>query len=126
MNIDEFAAMALLVGHRHKTAESRIRAARWRQRMRRSLRRAVRCVADQAVGYHELRKLFEGVVGDAKVLTRRHVILMAHMSRVSHEVLVNRLAYLGLAKPGSWAWFQANHGIKPAHIRAVLYGEEER
>ena len=53
-------------------------------------------------------------------LTRRHVILMAHIFGVSREALVRRLEDLRLVKPGAWDWFQANGGITNRQARQVL------
>ena len=53
-------------------------------------------------------------------LTRRHVILMAHLFGVSRETLVRRLEELGQVKPGAWDWFQANGGITNQQASEVL------
>ena len=53
-------------------------------------------------------------------LTRRHVILMAHIFGVSREALVRRLEELRQVKPGAWDWFQANGGITNQQAREVL------
>ncbi len=53
-------------------------------------------------------------------LTRRHVILMAHLFGVSREALVRRLEELGQVKPGAWDWFQANGGITNQQASEVL------
>ena len=53
-------------------------------------------------------------------LTRRHVILMAHIFGVSREALVRRLEELRQVKPGAWDWFQANGGITNQQVREVL------
>ena len=53
-------------------------------------------------------------------LTRRHVILMAHIFGVSREALVRRLEDLGQVKPGAWDWFEANGGITNQQAGQVL------
>ena len=53
-------------------------------------------------------------------LTRRHVILVAHIFGVSREALVRRLEELGQVKPGAWDWFQANGGITNQQASEVL------
>lgn len=53
-------------------------------------------------------------------LTRRHVILMAHVFGVSRETLVRRLECLRQVKPGAWDWFEANGGISSQQARRVL------
>ena len=61
-------------------------------------------------------------------LTRRHVILLAHSFGVSREAMVRRLEELGLARNGTWDWFQAHGGITDRQTEQVLGGspkEEE-
>ena len=53
-------------------------------------------------------------------LTRRHVILMAHIFGVSREALVRRLEELRQVKLGAWDWFEANGGITNQQARQVL------
>ncbi len=53
-------------------------------------------------------------------LTRRHVILLAHCFRVSREAMVRRLEELGLARNGTWDWFQAHGGITDRQAKEVL------
>ena len=53
-------------------------------------------------------------------LTRRHVILMAHLFGVSREALVRRLEELRQVKPGAWDWFEANGGITNQQASQVL------
>ena len=68
---------------------------------------------------------FKDVIAGASQLTRRHVIILAHMFDVSREAVVRRLEELGLAKPGTWDWFQANGGITDDQGRQVLGEERE-
>lgn len=63
---------------------------------------------------------FHHVTAGSSRLTRRHVILLAHVFGVSREAMVRRLEELGLAKPGTWVWFQENGGITDAQARQVL------
>ena len=63
---------------------------------------------------------FTELTRGAGSLTRRHVILMAHIFGVSREALVRRLEELGQVKPGAWDWFQANGGITNQQAREVL------
>jgi Zn-dependent peptidase ImmA (M78 family)/DNA-binding XRE family transcriptional regulator len=68
---------------------------------------------------------FKDVTAGASQLSRRHVILLAHMFDVSREAMVRRLEELGLLKPGSWDWFEANGGITDEQARQVLGEERE-
>ena len=66
---------------------------------------------------------FEDITAGASRFSRRHVILLAHAFGVSREAMVRRLEELGLVKPGTWDWFEANRGITNDHERQVL-GEQ--
>ena len=63
---------------------------------------------------------FTELTQGSRSLTRRHVILMAHIFGVSREALVRRLEELRQMKPGAWDWFQANGGITNQQAREVL------
>lgn len=63
---------------------------------------------------------FQEVSAGSDLLTRRHVIVLAHFFGVSREAIVRRLEDLKLAKPGTWDWFQANGGITDEQERQVL------
>ena len=63
---------------------------------------------------------FQDLTVGASHLTRRHVILLAHTFGISREAMVRRLEELGLTKPGTWDWFQANGGITDEQARQVL------
>ncbi len=52
-------------------------------------------------------------------LTRRHVILLARSFGVSREAMVRRLEELGLARDGTWDWFQAHGGITDRQAEEV-------
>ena len=63
---------------------------------------------------------FQEVTAGSDRLTRRHIIILAHFFGVSREAIVRRLEELGLAKEGTWDWFQANGSITDEHARQVL------
>ena len=46
--------------------------------------------------------------------------VLTNTERESMEAIVRRLEELGLAKAGTWDWFQANGGITDEHVRQVL------
>jgi Zn-dependent peptidase ImmA (M78 family) len=52
--------------------------------------------------------------------TRRLIILLAQQYNISRQACVLRLEELGLAKKGTWAWFENNGGITDEHARQVL------
>ena len=52
--------------------------------------------------------------------TRRLIILLANQYNISRQACCLRLEELGLAKKGTWAWFEDNGGITEAHVREVL------
>ena len=63
---------------------------------------------------------FQELTVGASHLSRRHVILLAHVFGVSREAMVRRLEELKLAKPGTWDWFQSHGGITDVQERQVL------
>ena len=63
---------------------------------------------------------FAELTRGSRKLTRRHVILMAHIFGVSREALVRRLEGLRQVKRGAWDWFEANGGITNQQARQVL------
>ena len=63
---------------------------------------------------------FQELTAGASKLTRRHIILLAHVFGVSREAMVRRLEELGLAKPGTWDWFVQQGGIADAQVLEVL------
>jgi Zn-dependent peptidase ImmA (M78 family) len=63
---------------------------------------------------------FKEVTAGSPKLTRRHVIVLAHAFGVSREAMVRRLEELGLAKPGTWDWFEEFGGITGDQERQVL------
>ncbi len=63
---------------------------------------------------------FHEVTAGSGLLSRRHVIVLAHFFGVSREAIVRRLEELGLTKPGTWDWFQSEGGITDEQARQVL------
>jgi Zn-dependent peptidase ImmA (M78 family)/transcriptional regulator with XRE-family HTH domain len=63
---------------------------------------------------------FQDVTAGSDRLSRRHVIVLAHFFGVSREAMVRRLEELGLTKPGTWDWFEANGKITDEQARQVL------
>lgn len=63
---------------------------------------------------------FQELTIGASHLTRRHVILLAHVFGVSREAMVRRLEELKLAKSGTWDWFESHGGIADEQERQVL------
>ena len=63
---------------------------------------------------------FSEITAGSSVLTRRHVIMLAHAFGVSREAMVRRLEELRLTKPGTWDWFLANGGITNDQAQQVL------
>jgi Zn-dependent peptidase ImmA (M78 family)/DNA-binding XRE family transcriptional regulator len=63
---------------------------------------------------------FGEITAGSTHLTRRHVILLAHFFGVSRQAMVMRLEELGLAKKGTWDWFQDNGSITDDQVRQVL------
>ncbi len=53
-------------------------------------------------------------------LTRRIVVFLAHFFQVSREAMVHRLEELGLARDGTWEWFQAHGGISNQQAEEAL------
>ncbi|GAA3844234.1 XRE family transcriptional regulator [[Pseudomonas] carboxydohydrogena] len=53
-------------------------------------------------------------------ITRRLIILLARQYNISRQACGLRLEELGLAKKGTWAWFENNGGITEEHVREVL------
>jgi Zn-dependent peptidase ImmA (M78 family)/DNA-binding XRE family transcriptional regulator len=63
---------------------------------------------------------FQEFTAGSKQLTRRHIIMLAHVFGVSREAMVRRLEELKLTKSGTWDWFEANGGITDEQARQVL------
>ncbi|MCA9801763.1 MAG: ImmA/IrrE family metallo-endopeptidase [Cyanobacteria bacterium HKST-UBA02] len=53
-------------------------------------------------------------------ITRRLIILLSHQHGVSREACTRQLETLGLAKKGTWDWFQKNGGITDQQTKEVL------
>jgi Zn-dependent peptidase ImmA (M78 family) len=58
--------------------------------------------------------------------TRRLIILLAQQYNISRQACCLRLEELGLAKKGTWVWFENNGGITDEHAREVLGEMTER
>jgi len=69
---------------------------------------------------------FRQLTAGADKLTRRHVILLAHQHNISREACVRRLEELGLARKGTWDWFETNGGITDKDAKAVLGDAAQR
>ena len=67
-----------------------------------------------------VRQRFAEITAGSSHLTRRHVILLAHTFGVSREAMVRRLEGLGVARDGTWDWFQDKGGITDAQAEEVL------
>lgn len=52
--------------------------------------------------------------------TRRLIIIMSQQYNISRQACGLRLEELGLAKKGTWEWFENNGGITEDHVREVL------
>jgi Zn-dependent peptidase ImmA (M78 family)/transcriptional regulator with XRE-family HTH domain len=63
---------------------------------------------------------FQEVTAGSDIVTRRHIIMLAHFFGVSREAMVRRLEELGAVKTGTWDWFEANGGITDEQARQVL------
>ena len=63
---------------------------------------------------------FRQLTAGAEKLTRRHVILLAYQYHISREACVRRLEELGLARKGTWDWFENNGGISDKDAKVVL------
>ena len=67
-----------------------------------------------------VKQRFRELTAGHSHLTRRHVILLAHCFEVSREAMVRRFEELGLARGGTWDWFQARGGITDKQEEQVL------
>lgn len=67
-----------------------------------------------------VRQKFKEVTAGSSHLTRRHIIVLAHLFGVSREAIVRRLEELGLTKKGTWDWFAENGGITDEQASQVL------
>lgn len=73
-----------------------------------------------------VRHRFQDLTAGHSHLTRRHVILLAHAFGVAREAMVRRLEEIGLARRGTWDWFQTNGGITDEQAYHVLGHSESR
>jgi Zn-dependent peptidase ImmA (M78 family) len=69
---------------------------------------------------------FKQLTAGAAMLSRRHVILLAHQYNISREACVRRLEELELLKKGTWEWLKTKGGIKDYHAREVLGDAADR
>ncbi len=53
-------------------------------------------------------------------ITRRLIILLSRQYDISRQTCVLRLEELGIARQGTWDWFEKNGGITETHVREVL------
>jgi len=67
-----------------------------------------------------VRQRFGELTAGYSHLTRRHVILLAHSFQVSREAIVRRLEELGLARKGTWDWFEFHGGITDRQAEKAL------
>ena len=63
---------------------------------------------------------FKQLTAGSSSLTRRHVILLAHLFHISRQACVHRLEKLSLVRNGTWDWFEANGGITDEQAKSVL------
>ena len=63
---------------------------------------------------------FRQLTAGSDRLTRRHVIVLANQHHISREACVRRLEELGLARKGTWDWFETNGRITDAQAVQVL------
>ena len=67
-----------------------------------------------------VRERFADLTDGQTHLTRRHVILLAHMFGVSRAAIVKRSEDLELVRAGTWDWFQGSGGITESQAERVL------
>jgi Zn-dependent peptidase ImmA (M78 family)/DNA-binding XRE family transcriptional regulator len=63
---------------------------------------------------------FKEVTAGSEKLTRRHIIVLAHVFGVSREAIARRVEDLGLAPQGTWDWFVHYGNITEEQVRQVL------
>lgn len=63
---------------------------------------------------------FNEIVAGSDKLTRRHIIILAHIFGISREAMARRLEDLKLTKVGTWDWFVANGNITDEQVSQVL------
>ena len=63
---------------------------------------------------------FREVTAGSSHLNRMHIIILAQFFGVSRQAMVLRLEELGLARKGTWDWFEENGGISDKQVRQVL------
>jgi len=65
---------------------------------------------------------FREITAGSSRLTRQHVIVLARYFGVSPGAMVRRLEEVGLAKQGTWDWFEENGGITDQDMSEVPAG----
>lgn len=73
-----------------------------------------------------VKKQFAALTAGQSHLTRHIVIILSHFFWVSREAMVRRLEELGLARSGTWAWFEENGGITNVQVHEVLGDRQDR
>jgi hypothetical protein len=73
-----------------------------------------------------VKKQFAALTAGQSHLTRRIVIILSHFFWVSREAMVRRLEELGLARSGTWAWFEENGGITNVQVNEVVGDRQDR
>jgi Zn-dependent peptidase ImmA (M78 family)/DNA-binding XRE family transcriptional regulator len=63
---------------------------------------------------------FKEVTAGSEKLTRRHIIILAHVFGASREAVVRRLEDLRLTSKGTWDWFVHYGNITDEQVRQVL------
>src|SRR3546814_550722 len=67
-----------------------------------------------------VERKFKELTAGSDRLKRRHIILVAHYFGVSIEAMVRRLEELGLARSGTWHWFERNGRITREDVVAAV------
>ena len=81
-----------------------------------------RALLTPAESFEESFRQLQEITGKT---TRRLIILLSQKYNISRQACGLRLEELGLAKKGTWDWFEKNGGITQDHVREVL-GEMAR
>ena len=76
-----------------------------------------RALLTPAESFKESFRQLKNITGK---ITRRLIILLSQDYNISRQACALRLEELGLAKKGTWDWFEKNGGIKERHVQEVL------
>ena len=90
---------------------------RFRSREERYANAFGRAFLTPAASFSESFRQLKEITGKT---TRRLIILLANQYNISRQACGLRLEELGLAKKGTWAWFENNGGITEKNVREVL------